>query len=134
MVQIKVIDSGIGIKEEDQNKLFKLFGFLDSSKEINTKGVGLGLHISQKLVKQFGGKIILESEFGLGSTFICLFDLENQAEGESSLKRHLNPTQRKYQKIVVKRKNNGQIFQEEVAEERKAQKVNFISKEIPNKV
>ena len=46
MVQIKVIDSGIGIKEEDQNKLFKLFGFLDSSKEINTKGVGLGLHIS----------------------------------------------------------------------------------------
>jgi two-component system, cell cycle sensor histidine kinase PleC len=36
MVQIKVIDSGIGIKEEDQDKLFKLFGFLDSSKEINT--------------------------------------------------------------------------------------------------
>ena len=46
MVQISVIDSGIGIKEEDQDKLFKLFGFLDSSKELNTKGVGLGLHIS----------------------------------------------------------------------------------------
>jgi len=41
-----VIDTGIGIKEEDQDKLFKLFGFLDSSKELNTKGVGLGLHIS----------------------------------------------------------------------------------------
>ena len=49
MVQIKVQDSGIGIKKEDHDKLFKLFGFLDSTKELNTKGVGLGLHISQKI-------------------------------------------------------------------------------------
>jgi signal transduction histidine kinase len=46
MIQISVEDSGIGIKKEDKNKLFKLFGFLDASKELNTKGVGLGLHIS----------------------------------------------------------------------------------------
>lgn len=46
MVQISVKDSGIGIKKEDQDKLFKLFGFLDNTKEINSKGVGLGLHIS----------------------------------------------------------------------------------------
>lgn len=36
MLEITVTDSGIGIKEEDQSKLFNLFGFLDSSKELNT--------------------------------------------------------------------------------------------------
>jgi signal transduction histidine kinase len=46
MIQMSVQDSGIGIKHEDKKKLFKLFGFLDVSKELNAKGVGLGLHIS----------------------------------------------------------------------------------------
>ena len=46
MLEIQVIDTGIGIKQEDMCKLFKLFGFLDTTKELNTKGIGLGLHIS----------------------------------------------------------------------------------------
>lgn len=46
MVEISVTDTGIGIAKDDHDKLFKLFGFLDNSKELNTKGVGLGLHIS----------------------------------------------------------------------------------------
>lgn len=96
MVQICVIDTGIGIKEHDQNKLFKLFGFLDSSKELNTKGVGLGLHISQKIQEQFRGKILLESEFGKGSNFICLFDLENQEIEGNKDKRVLNPNAKTY--------------------------------------
>ena len=50
MLEIQVEDTGIGIKEEDQKKLFKLFGFLDSTKELNTTGVGLGLHISKQIV------------------------------------------------------------------------------------
>ena len=45
-VQISIKDTGIGIKPEDQPKLFKLFGFLKSSESQNTKGVGLGLFIS----------------------------------------------------------------------------------------
>ena len=49
MIEISVQDSGVGIKKEDQDKLFKLFGFLDASKELNAKGVGLGLHISQRI-------------------------------------------------------------------------------------
>ena len=55
MLQVSVSDTGIGISEEDQKKLFKLFGFLDSSKELNTKGIGLGLHITKQIVQQFGG-------------------------------------------------------------------------------
>ncbi len=49
MLEIQVIDSGIGIKKQDMNKLFKLFGFLDTTKELNTKGIGLGLHITKKI-------------------------------------------------------------------------------------
>ena len=45
MIEIEIKDTGIGIKPEDQTKLFKLFGFLDTTKELNTKGIGLGLHI-----------------------------------------------------------------------------------------
>lgn len=63
MIEIKIEDSGTGIKEEDKDKLFKLFGFLDATRELNSKGVGLGLHISQRICEQFGGKILLESEF-----------------------------------------------------------------------
>ena len=50
MIEIEVKDSGIGIKKNDQKNLFKLFGFLDSTKELNTQGIGLGLHISKLIV------------------------------------------------------------------------------------
>jgi signal transduction histidine kinase len=55
LLEIVVADNGIGIKKEDQNKLFKLFGFLEQTKEINVKGIGLGLHICKLIVEQFGG-------------------------------------------------------------------------------
>ena len=50
MIQVSVVDTGVGITKEDQKKLFKLFGYLDSTKELNTKGIGLGLHISKQIV------------------------------------------------------------------------------------
>ena len=75
MLEIQVIDTGIGIKKEDLNKLFKLFGFLDTTKELNTKGIGLGLHISKKICQAFGGDIFCESEWEKGSTFTILIAL-----------------------------------------------------------
>jgi signal transduction histidine kinase len=58
MLEVEVRDSGVGIKEEDQKKLFKLFGYLDTTKELNTRGIGLGLYISKLIVQQFGGEIV----------------------------------------------------------------------------
>jgi K+-sensing histidine kinase KdpD len=55
MIQFSVKDTGTGIKEEDKKKLFKLFGFLEETKELNNHGVGLGLHISQQISNQLGG-------------------------------------------------------------------------------
>ena len=96
MLQIKVKDSGIGIRKEEHDKLFKLFGFLDATNEINAKGVGLGLNISQRIQQQFGGQILLESEIDQGSTFTCLFDLERKTGDQNKVCRHLNPERKRY--------------------------------------
>lgn len=64
MIEVHVIDNGTGIMNKDFDKIFHLFGFLDSTKELNQKGVGLGLHISKKIVNEFGGDIIFRSVWG----------------------------------------------------------------------
>ena len=76
MIEVIVKDTGIGIKEEDMGKLFKLFGFLDSTEELNTGGIGLGLHSSRMIVRQFGGEIICKSVHGKGTSFIFIIALE----------------------------------------------------------
>jgi hypothetical protein len=81
MIQISVKDKGFGIKKEDQNKLFKLFGFLESTKEMNSKGIGLGLHICKMIVKQLGGDIDCDSVWLEGATFTFLIAL-NETKNE----------------------------------------------------
>lgn len=62
-------DNGIGISREDQQKLFKLFGKLEDTKELNSQGIGLGLSISRKIVRNFGGSIGVQSQLNKGSRF-----------------------------------------------------------------
>ena len=73
-----MIDSGIGIKKPDQKKLFKLFGFLSETQNVNANGIGLGLYISKKIVEQFGGNIKCESEPGVETRFTFTFVLEKK--------------------------------------------------------
>lgn len=68
-VQIGVSDTGIGIKSEDIDKLFKPFFQLDSSYSRRYEGTGLGLVLTKHLVELHGGKIWVESNYGKGSTF-----------------------------------------------------------------
>jgi PAS domain S-box-containing protein len=67
-VEFRVTDSGSGIREEDQTKLFHAFAQVDSSRKRHD-GTGLGLHLSRKLAELLGGEITLRSEIGKGSTF-----------------------------------------------------------------
>ena len=63
-------DTGLGIKEEDKNKLFSLFGKLECSANINTNGIGLGLNICKKIVSAFDGEIYLDkSDVGASFSF-----------------------------------------------------------------
>ncbi len=64
-----VSDTGIGIKSEDIDKLFKSFQQVDSKRNRNIEGTGLGLAISKQLVKLMNGDISVESVYGEGSTF-----------------------------------------------------------------
>ena len=66
---VSVSDTGMGIRDEDKDKLFKSFQRLDEKKNRNIEGTGLGLHITHSLLTMMGGKIDIESEYGTGSTF-----------------------------------------------------------------
>ena len=67
---IKVKDTGIGIKKEDQDKLFNRFQRLDEHKTSSIEGTGLGLAITKQLVTMMGGTVTVNSEYGKGSEFI----------------------------------------------------------------
>lgn len=71
----RVIDSGIGIKKDDMDKLFKPFSQIDTGLTRNHDGTGLGLSISQKLVEKLNGTITVESEVGVGSIFTVILPL-----------------------------------------------------------
>jgi len=66
---IEVQDTGIGIPQEDQVRLFGAFSRVGIPHAKMPEGTGLGLHLSQKLAGLLGGEISLVSDSGVGSTF-----------------------------------------------------------------
>jgi signal transduction histidine kinase len=69
-VKFSVSDTGIGIKPEDQDRIFSPFEQVDGSTSRRYQGTGLGLPLTRKLVELHGGRMWVESEGeGKGSTF-----------------------------------------------------------------
>jgi len=71
----KVVDTGIGISQENQNKIFSKFTQADTTTTRKYGGTGLGLSICQQLVLIMGGDIFLESQLNQGTTFTFTLDL-----------------------------------------------------------
>jgi PAS domain S-box-containing protein len=69
LLEFDVIDTGAGIRPEDQDKLFQAFSQVETPGGRRYEGTGLGLHLSQRLAELLAGRITFESEFGKGSTF-----------------------------------------------------------------
>jgi signal transduction histidine kinase len=74
-VSVKVKDTGIGISEENLNKLFKIDAKIKSTGTAGEKGTGLGLILCREFIEINEGKFFIESELGQGT--ICTFKLKH---------------------------------------------------------
>ncbi len=75
-LDIAVVDTGIGIRKEDQKKIFETFRRVDEQNNRGIEGSGLGLALSRQLLELMGSKLYVDSEYGRGSAFF--FGLEQE--------------------------------------------------------
>ena len=75
-LEVSVTDTGIGIKEEDMDKLFASFQRLDQEKNRSIEGTGLGMSIVHRLLDMMGSELKVSSVYGSGSTFS--FEIEQK--------------------------------------------------------
>ncbi len=84
-LEVRVIDTGIGIKKEDMDKLFQPFQRVGMSlTKSYTEGTGLGLYLTKKVIDLLGGDISAKSEYGRGSEFTFAIPLRYNKEGSKS--------------------------------------------------
>jgi signal transduction histidine kinase/DNA-binding response OmpR family regulator len=87
-LRISVSDTGIGISEEQQQRLFSSFEQADTGTSRKFGGTGLGLAISKQIVEMMNGHIWIESELEQGATFVFTVEMELGPDSQESL---LNP-------------------------------------------
>ena len=117
-IKFSVIDTGVGIKEQDKEKLFQLYGKLEGTAKMNSQGIGLGLNISNTLAKYLNGDIesqgiTIESTYEVGSTFS--FNIKQDLyEAQEKLLRRQN--QINFKAMSVYADSQKLIIQEETPE------------------
>ena len=88
LLHFEVEDTGIGIKPEDMDKLFSEFERIETERNRNIEGTGLGIPITHKLLAMMGAELKVESEYGKGSLFS--FDLRQKVVEKASEKEDSN--------------------------------------------
>ena len=104
-------DTGRGIKKENIEKLFTKFERLDIEKNTTTEGTGLGLAITKSLIEMMGGRINVQSSFGVGSMFMVripqkISKLENTENRIIEVKNESNNHEYNEKKILIVDDNN----------------------------
>lgn len=79
-LQFSVTDTGIGIAQEDQERIFQEWTQLEGRLQKAAKGSGLGLPLSRKLAQLLGGNVYVKSRVGLGSTFTAVIPMTFKGE------------------------------------------------------
>lgn len=82
-VVFSVADTGIGIAEEDQERIFQEWAQIEGKKQRTVKGSGLGLPLSRKFAQMLGGDVYVKSRLGEGSTFFASIPVHFAGETES---------------------------------------------------
>jgi len=80
-LHLAVADTGIGIRAEDMDRIFIEFSQVDDSHARRYEGTGLGLALSKQLAEAHGGRIWVDSAFGVGSTFHVMLPLQPAESG-----------------------------------------------------
>lgn len=97
-LQVRVADTGKGIREEDKQKLFTAFERLEEKENRNIEGTGLGLVLSQRILHNMGSKLEFESVYGKGSVFF--FTIRQGVKDNTPV----GDFQKKYKQSLNKRK------------------------------
>ena len=106
MLTIQVKDTGIGIREEDLEKLFHSFTRIEEKRNRNIEGTGLGLNLTKNLVEMMGGEIHAESVYGEGSCFTAkipqqVINPEPMGDIEKQYQQFLNASESQRLSIVA---------------------------------
>jgi two-component system, OmpR family, aerobic respiration control sensor histidine kinase ArcB len=108
-IRFEIIDTGIGISQQDQDKIFDKFTQLDKGYTKSTKGTGLGLSICKDLIELMNGEIGVISEIDNGSTFWFTLNLRI-IDLERKLKIDLNKIQPLHLNVLIAEDNNINIM------------------------
>jgi len=80
-IRIEISDSGIGIPKSDKSMLFSEFFRAENARDVEKTGTGLGLAIVKEFVDKLGGRVLVESEEGMGTIFVVDLPTATQEKG-----------------------------------------------------
>ena len=83
-LMVSIADTGMGIGEEDQKKMFQPYFRTQQAEESDIPGTGLGMSLTKEIIMQHGGDVWLESELGVGTTFFFTIPLATEADTQAT--------------------------------------------------
>ena len=115
LIVFRVADTGIGIAEEDQSRIFEEFTQVEHRLQAHVRGTGLGLPLSRRLAELLGGTLGVASEFAVGSTFMLRVPRRYTSfRGEGGEEFAWEPEPGKLPLLVVEDAPDAQYFYEKV--------------------